>query len=53
MSGKTITITMRISEQWIEALREIARREAYKAHEDISYQDLIKKAVYEKYLKEK
>ena len=50
---KTITMTMRIKEEWVEVLKKIARQRAYKENKDISYQDLIKEAVNEKYIKEK
>jgi len=53
MNNKTITITMRMSEKWVETLKEIAREKAYKSNKDISYLDLIKESVNERYIKEK
>ena len=52
MSDKTITITMRMPEKWVEKLKEIAREKAYKSNKDITYLDLIKESVNEKYVKE-
>lgn len=51
MKSKTTTITMRMIEMWVEELKKKARAKAYKEDKDISYQDLIKDAVYEKYFK--
>lgn len=48
---KTMPVTMRFENNWISQLKQIARKEAYKQNKDISYQNLIKKAVYEKYIK--
>jgi len=47
----TIPVTMRFEENWIQNLKEIAREKAYKEGRDISHHDLIKEAVYEKWLK--
>lgn len=51
MKPKTITITMRMIEEWVEELKRMARNRAYKEDKDITYQDLIKAAVYEKYFR--
>ena len=53
MKPKTITITIRMIDNWVEELKKTARNRAYKENRDISYQDLIKEAVYEKYFEKK
>jgi hypothetical protein len=53
MKPKTTTITIRMIEAWVESLKKIARARAYKEDKDVTYQDLIKEAVGEKYFKEK
>ena len=49
---KTITITTRIKEKWVNKLKKVAREKAFKNDEDISYHDLIKEAIYEKWIKD-
>jgi len=53
MRPKTTTITMRMIEEWVNELKRIAREKAYKEDKDITYQDLVKDAVYEKYFRKK
>jgi predicted DNA-binding protein len=46
---KTVPITIRFPEEIIERLKTLARKRSAKADKDISYTDLIRGAVQEKY----
>jgi hypothetical protein len=51
--SKTIPITFRYSIEKIKKLKEIARKRAYDEHKDISYVDLIKESIEDKYFQDK
>lgn len=46
---QTEQINLRLSKEWIQRLKQIARQEAIEQDKDINYLTLIKTAIKEKY----
>lgn len=46
---QTEQINLRLSKEWIQRLKQIARQEAREQDKDINYIALIKRAIKEKY----